>query len=318
MTTDKNDNQIEIIPSSEEPKPLIPATRDTIIHYLFGSVGNEDILRDFINAVLENDNLPLLRSVEMRNPFNPQKFITDKYTILDVKATSLTGEIFVVEFQRGDHPAFAERMLYYCCKTYSSQMSQGDEYTKLLPVIGIAVTTFIVEQIHDLPGIHNSFYLCSKQNHKVVFSDRMQMHVIEVVKEKIHLLNQLKPQLRGWVQFFYYAHQLSEVEMQTIIQDNPALQRAYEEYRRFNNDDEKRALDEAHQQYLHDVATKVEAGEIKGKMNMLMAILQARFNEVPSAIIESLEQRTDVIAFDSLGVLAATCSSLDEFAEALK
>jgi predicted transposase/invertase (TIGR01784 family) len=313
---DKNTKQLEI--SSDKPKPLIPATRDTIIHYLFGSVGNEDILRDFINAVLENDNLPLLRSVEMRNPFNPQKFITDKYTILDVKATSLTGEIFVVEFQRGNHPAFAERMLYYCCKIYSSQISQGDEYTKLLPVIGIAVTTFIVEQIHDLPGVHNSFYLSSKQNPKVVFSDGMQIHVIEVVKEKIHLLNQLKPRLRGWVQFFYYAHQLSEAEMQTIIQDNPALQSAYEEYRRFINDDEKRALDEVHQQYLHDVATKVEAGEIRGEVKAILALLRSRFTEIPQSIIDSLGQRTDLVALESLVVLAATCASLDEFTEALK
>jgi hypothetical protein len=49
-----------------------------------------------------------------------------------------------------------------------------------------------------------------------------------------------------------------------------------------------------------------------------LTFLRARFNEVPQSIADSLRQRTDAVALESLVVLAATCASLDEFAEALK
>ena len=42
---------------------LIPAYRDTFVHFLFGSPGNEPILLHFLNAVPENDGQPPAKSV---------------------------------------------------------------------------------------------------------------------------------------------------------------------------------------------------------------------------------------------------------------
>ena len=73
-------------PTPEKPRELIPAYRDTFIHFLFGTPGHEPILLHFLNAVLENDGQQPAQSVEMRNPFNPATFVADKFTILDIKA----------------------------------------------------------------------------------------------------------------------------------------------------------------------------------------------------------------------------------------
>jgi hypothetical protein len=59
-------------------------------------------------------------------------------------------------------------------------------------------------------------------------------------------------------------------------------------------------------------------GELKTRVNDILVILRARFNEIPQSISDSLQQRTDAIALESLVVIAATCTSLDEFAKALK
>ena len=90
----------------------VPAYRDTFVHFLFGSPGNEPILLHFLNAVLESDGQPFAKSVVARNPFNPQTFVTDKYTILDIKATNERGGIFVVEFQTSERATFADRLTY--------------------------------------------------------------------------------------------------------------------------------------------------------------------------------------------------------------
>ena len=247
-----------------KPKKPIPAYRDTFVHFLFGSPGNEPILLHFLNAVLESAGQMLAQSVEMRNPFNPQTFITEKYTILDVKATDERGDIFVVEFQTSERSAFANRMAYYGCRAFGGQMFQGAAYSTLRAVIAISVTTF--EMFRQLRSIHNVFRLTAKDDPEVVFTNLLQMHVLEAAEEKIDRVSQLPPALGAWINFFYYSHLKSEVEMTTLLQDQPIVQQAYGQYRQFNQDEKLRALDEAHQRFLHDYATDVEEAEIRTKV----------------------------------------------------
>jgi predicted transposase/invertase (TIGR01784 family) len=155
-----NAGMSENAPEPEKPRELIPAYRDTFVHFLFGSQGHEPLLLHFLNAVLESDGQQPAQSVEMRNPFNPATFVTDKFTILDIKATDGRGDIFAVEFQTSERATFANRMTYNACKAFSRQMSSGDEYSILKAVVAIAVVTF--EMFRQLFGIHNSFRMAAK------------------------------------------------------------------------------------------------------------------------------------------------------------
>jgi len=242
------------------------------VHFLFGTPGNEPILLHFLNSVLESDGQPFAKSVETRNPFNPATFATEKYTILDVRATDERGDIFLVEFQTSKKTAFADRMTYYGSRAFGGQMLSGHPYTSLRPVIGIALTTF--EMFRQLPSIHNTFVLTAKANPKVVFTHLLQMHVLEAAKEKIDRVSQLTPALGAWINFFYYSHQTSEEEMTTLLQGHPVVQQAYGKYQQFNQDERMRALDEAHQQYLHDQATELEAAHGKGEMKKAIEVVR--------------------------------------------
>ena len=57
----------------------------------------------------------------------------------------------------------------------------------------------------------------------------------------------------------------SEDEMTTLLKDQPELIKAYEQYQVFNHDERLRALDEAHQRFLHDLATDIEEAHDKGR-----------------------------------------------------
>ena len=247
----------------EEPREPIPAYRDTFVHFLFGTLGNEPLLLHFLNAVLESDGQQPTASVEVRNPFNPSTFVTEKWTILDVKATDERGTIFMVEFQTSERLAFADRMTYYGCHSFGSQMYQGTAYSTLNTVIAIAVTTF--EMFRQLRSIHNSFRLTAKADARVVFTNKLQMHILEAAKEKIDRISELPPALGAWMNFYYYSHLKSEAEMTALLQDQPIVQQAYGQYRQFNQDARMRALDEAHQRFLHDQATDREEAHEKGK-----------------------------------------------------
>ena len=55
-----------------------------------------------------------------------------------------------------------------------------------------------------------------------------------------------------------------------------------------------------------------------GRANGLLIVLRARFNKVPKRIENKIRKMTDLATLDSWVACAATCDSLDEFAEALK
>ena len=53
--------------------------------------------------------------------------------------------------------------------------------------------------------------------------------------------------------------------MTTLLQDQPIVGQAYRKYQQFNQDERLRAIDEAHQRYLHDLATDIEEAEERGE-----------------------------------------------------
>jgi predicted transposase/invertase (TIGR01784 family) len=282
-----------IIPQQlPETLPLIPATRDTVVHYLFGTRGFEDILKSFVNAVLQNAGRKPVVSVEMLNPFNPKTFVNDKHTILDVKATDKSGRIFAIEFQTFPQVSFEERLLYYWATTYVQELQSKGEYRTLNPVISIAVTGYRL--FKPLPWIHNVFSIVSESDPQYRLTDDLQIHTLEIIDEKIHHLDELKPALRRWVIFFYYADKKSEAEMKVLLKGDPVIGQAYSEYLRFNADTKMRAIHEARERYLHDYYSDI--GEAQRKRTLEIALKMKQENVSFESIARFTGLSTDEIS----------------------
>jgi len=65
-------------------------------------------------------------------------------------------------------------------------------------------------------------------------------------------------------------------------------------------------------------ARGIARGIARGKAETILTILRAKFRRVPRDTEKAIRQITDPIALDSWAVQAATCQSIDEFAEALQ
>ena len=120
-----------------------------------------------------------------------------------------------------------------------------------------------------LKGIHNSFRLTAKADSSVVFTDKLQMHVLEACEEKIGRVGDLPPALGAWTNFFYFSHLKSQEEMMSLFQDQQPVIEAYGQLQQFNQDERLRSLDEAHQRFLHDLATDIEAARKEGKVEIV-------------------------------------------------
>jgi len=301
-----------------DPRRKISATADTFIHYLFASPGNEHLLLSFVNAVQEDAGRPLVKGAQVLNPFNPKTFITDKRSIIDIKALAKDDRYFVIEFQVIPHEAFLSRALYYWAKAYIAQMRQGEGYDKLLPVVVMVVACFLL--CDELEKLRNTFLIMAEDVPGFVLTEDLQFHIMELVKEKINRLQKMNSPLRPWMEFFYFGDKKDEEEMRVLLQSGgAAVNEAYDLYLKFNQDEELRQLEEARQQYLHDYNTEIRYAEIRSEVKAIFRILTKRFQkEVPQQIEERIRSIRDLEHLGKLADLAFDCDSIEEFGKALK
>jgi predicted transposase/invertase (TIGR01784 family) len=117
----------------------------------------------------------------------------------------------------------------------------------------------------ELESIRNVFLLMAKADPSVIFTDKLQMHILEAAEKKIDRVAMLPPALGGWINFIYYSHLKSEEEMSTLLNGDPILKQAYEKFLQFNQDEELCMLDEDRQKFLYDYVSDIEEARTNSK-----------------------------------------------------
>ncbi|POZ52823.1 Rpn family recombination-promoting nuclease/putative transposase [Methylovulum psychrotolerans] len=144
---------------------------------VFGSEGSQDILLSFLNSVLDF-NGRLITDLIFVDPYNIPMLKGMKDTYVDVKAKLDDGSQVIVEMQVLHHEGFEKRILYNAAKNYSAQLSKGEDYGLLNPVIGLTLTDFIL--FPDQPLI-NGFKLLEKERF-IEYNDDIELVFIELPK----------------------------------------------------------------------------------------------------------------------------------------
>jgi hypothetical protein len=76
--------------------------------------------------------------------------------------------------------------------------------------------------------------------------------------------------------------------------------------------------EEAHEMTMTTAQELWVGGETKAGRNMVITVLRARFKEIPEEVEQAILAMSDLIALESWAAQAATCQSMDEFAQALR
>ncbi|MDR1923642.1 MAG: Rpn family recombination-promoting nuclease/putative transposase [Planctomycetaceae bacterium] len=240
-----------------EYRQPIRATADTFTHYLYATPGHEPILMAFVNALLDYAGEPLVKEIQVKNPFNPKTFPTDKQSIIDIKALTTNDRQFVIEFQTSPYDSFIKRLEFNWAKTFSIQLNEGEHYRLLLPVMVIAVLNYLL--FDRLSDLCNMFHITAKNDPSFVLSKDFLLFTLELVEKKIDRIRLLPRPLRDWAEFFWYADKKTEDEMNILLADcDPIIKLAYGKYTFFMQSEELRLVEESRQQYLHDRATEME------------------------------------------------------------
>ncbi len=160
-------------------KHRIDPTIDCVFKSLLGSEKNKNLLIHFLNAVIEPRSQFPIATVDILNPYNEKEFLSDKLSIVDIKAKDEAGYTYQIEIQILTYGTLSARMSYGLCDLYASQLEEGKGYDRLKPVISIWVLPRNI--LPDSSSFHHHFQLYDAGN-RVLLHDHLSLHVLELEK----------------------------------------------------------------------------------------------------------------------------------------
>ena len=254
---------------------LLDPKTDFIFKLIFGNEKHPEILISFLNAVIKPTNK--ITSVKIDNTDLEKKHIEDKFSRLDVKATTSNNEIVNIEIQLKDEKNMIKRSLYYLSKMYVNQLGSGENYKKLPRTVAINILRF--NYLDNEENYHNAYRFKNLKNDKEL-TDVMEIHFIELPKfdenkEGKLLIENLKKldMLKAWTLFLKEPTNEHILELEENIKE---LKEAKKELTIISADKKNRMLYEMREASLHDRVSALEGAEEKGYNKALKEIQEAQ------------------------------------------
>ena len=255
---------------------LLDPKTDFIFKKIFGSESNKNILISFLNATLKSKDE--IKEVTLENTDVEKNFIEDKFSRLDIKATTNKGEKINIEIQLRNEKNMIKRTLYYWSKMYEDQLTEGRNYSILNRTVCINILNFDYLENNKF---HSMFRLKDVDTDKEL-SDIMEIHFIEI--PKLTGESEEKDMLSAWVEFLKNPE--SE-KVRSLENDIKIIRDAKDELVKISADKKQRAMYEMRQKALHDEANAlysakeqgIEQGIEQGKIEAVKAFLDVFDND---------------------------------------
>ncbi|AQW28458.1 Rpn family recombination-promoting nuclease/putative transposase [Clostridium perfringens] len=244
-------------------RTLLNPQIDFVFKKIFGTEKNKPILINFLNAVIK-PTTPI-KDVEIKNNDIDKDFIEDKFSRLDVKATTSNKEHINIEIQVKNEYNMIQRTLYYWSKMYSEQIQSRDNYSKLERTVCINILNF---KYLKNDKYHNAYRLKEITSNEEL-TDLQEIHFIELPKfneigNKEYVENVEKMDaLEKWLEF------LVEPESNTVRQlelSNEEIKLAKSELYRLSMDSKEREQYNMREKAIYDRISALENAEAKGKL----------------------------------------------------
>lgn len=242
-------------------RTLLNPQIDFIFKKIFGTEKNKPILIDFLNAVIKP--ISPIKEVEIKNNDIDKEFIEDKFSRLDIKATTNNKEHINIEIQVKNEYNMIQRSLYYWSKMYSEQIQNRENYNKLERTVCINILNF---KYLDNERYHNVYRLKERTTNEEL-TDIEEIHFIELPKfnelgnkdelEDIEKINSLE----RWLEF------LKEPESNVVRQlelNHEEIRLAKTELYRLSMDSKERERYNMREKAIYDEISALENAEKKG------------------------------------------------------
>lgn len=239
---------------------------------LFGEELNKDLLLDFLNELLKDEqghikDLTYLKTEQLGASE------LDRKAIFDLYCENEKGEKFIVELQKTKQNFFKDRTLYYSTFPIREQAKRADWDYELKAIYTIAILDFVFESDKDEPNkFRYDVKLTDIETHKV-FYDKITFIYLEMPKFN-KSIDELDTRFDKWLYVIKNLNKLDRVpdklrehifdklfETAEIAKFTPDQIRSYEDSLKYYRD-LKNSLDTAR-----------EEGKIEGKTEVARNLL---------------------------------------------
>jgi predicted transposase/invertase (TIGR01784 family) len=148
---------------------------------LFGEEPNKDLLLDFLNELLKEEQGTITELSYLPNEKLPISF-GDRRAIFDIYCTNEKGEQFIVEIQKAEQKFFKDRTIFYSTFPIQEQARNKDRFWdfELKAVYTIGILDFVFEESDKNKFRHD--VKLTEQNDKKVFYDKLTYIYLEMPK----------------------------------------------------------------------------------------------------------------------------------------
>ena len=248
----------------EKPEKM-RLTVDYAFKRVFGRNGNEGILKDFLESILDIE----IKDITIQNPEIPKNMRDSKIGILDVRAEINGKEIIEVEMQVQNQYNIDKRSPIYITKIYSDQLKEGDSYVEVKKVAVINILNFNYYERNSYHSVGRMKFENSKENEKVdmgyileeqYVTDDLEMHFIELPK-----FRKKNPDISSKLDQWLWLICGEEEKIKMAKNENEKIKEAKSELEKLEMSPEDRELYELRLKAIRDEINIRESGFIDGK-----------------------------------------------------
>ncbi len=214
-------------------RTLLSPKVDFVFKKIFGSEENKSVLISFLNATLKPKKE--IVSVDLKNTDIEKEYLKDKFSRLDVKATTSNKETINIEIQLKNEYDMIQRSLYYWSKIYEEQIQEGDSYSNLNRTVCINILNY---NYLKNDRFHNIYRLKEIETNEEL-TDIEEIHFIEIPKLRELNLNDEADMLEVWIEFLRDPE--SEV-IRNIEMSNEAVRKAKDKLYKLSQSKKDREL----------------------------------------------------------------------------
>ena len=177
---------------------------------LFGEEPNKDLLLDFLNELLKEEQGQITELTYLKNE-NLSTTELNRKAIFDLYCTNERGEKFIVELQKTKQKFFKDRTLYYSTFPIREQAVIGSDWNfELKKVYTIAILDFVFDEDQNEPNkLRYDIKLTDIQTKKV-FYDKLTFIYLEMPKFN-KVAEDLETRFDKWLFILKNLHKLERV-----------------------------------------------------------------------------------------------------------
>jgi predicted transposase/invertase (TIGR01784 family) len=258
---------------------------------VFGSIESKPLLISFLNSIIYSDTTNKIKDLTIVDPYNIPMIKGMKDTFVDVKATLEDKSKIIIEMQVLNHEGFEKRVLYNAAKNYSTQLSKGEEYHLLNPVIALTIVDFIMFDESD--KIINNFKLIEKE-HFINYNDDIELIFVELPKftKQLDELQTIKEQ---WIYFLQNAGNLTVIPKSF----DSCIQKALDVANEAGLSKEELEAQHKRKEFIYIQKSSIELAEEKGRVEGIEQGIEQgiekRNIEIATSLLDVLDDETIVL-----------------------